>query len=107
MTNHEEFVEYVTSNQLDAIVRTIALIGDARNLTFEDVFAALAKAEKDAVFLCGFVDLYEKHDVREMLHALLLKEELVIIDQHGYLNLTPAGMTRSKKQLPAQIEKFL
>ncbi|MDA2922789.1 hypothetical protein MYX07_06025 [Patescibacteria group bacterium AH-259-L07] len=103
----ESIEKVVFEMQIDAIVRAIVLIGKDKKITINDVTYALAKAEKDAQFLCGFEMLHDAEDVKKQLSDHLIANGFVTIDDEGYVSLTAKGLERLKKQLPSEIERCL
>lgn len=99
--------EQVFENQIDAITRAIVLMGKDTKITINDDTYALAKAEKDAQFLCGFEMLNNAEEVKKQLSDHLIAQGFVTIDDEGYVSLTPKGLERSKKKLPSEIEQRL
>ncbi|MDA2936083.1 hypothetical protein MYX06_02605 [Patescibacteria group bacterium AH-259-L05] len=103
----ESIEKEVFEMQIDAIVRGIVLIGKDAKITIDDVFDALANAEKDAQFLCGFEMLNDAEEVKKQLADHLIVHGFVTIDDEGYVSLTAKGLERSKKKLPSEIERCL
>ena len=69
----EELQKVTFERQLDAMVRTIALVGDVRSLTIDDITAALMEAERVAQFVCGFKELHADDDIKKKLRDYLLR----------------------------------
>lgn len=103
MTSAEEFV---LENQLDAFTRVLGLFTE-NSMTYDDVFNVLARAETDAQFLCGFVDLNQYPNEKMGILKKALEQKLVTEDEHGYLKLTILGKERANRELPQPIEQSI
>lgn len=99
--------EQVFENQIDAITRAIVLMGKDTKITINDAFDALARAEKEAQFICGFEGLNNAKEEKKRLSDHLIVHGFVTIDNEGHVSLTPKGLERSKKKLPSEIEQRL
>lgn len=98
--------EFVLENQLDAFTRVLSLFPE-NSMTYDDVFDVLAKAETNAQFVCGFIDLNQYLSEKITILKKALEQKLVIEDGHGHLKLTMAGKERAKKELPQPIEQSI
>lgn len=97
----------ILENQIDAITRAVALIGAGKKLAFNDITYALAKAEKDAKFTCGFEMLDSTSEVKKQLLENLIARNLVTVNKDGHIQLTLDGLERAKRKLPSAIEQHL
>ncbi len=96
--------EVVLENQIDAVTRVLYLLSDKR-MTSDDIFNALAQAETDADFLCGFVDLNQYDNEKRSIIEKAIEQGLMNLDVNGRLSLTAEGRERGKKELPRPIEE--
>jgi fructose-specific component phosphotransferase system IIB-like protein len=94
-------------NQINAVARVLFLFADNQKITFNDITAALARAETTARFMCGFVALDDDATYKEQLKEYLVENQFITIDGQGYVSLTEMGNTRAETALPPQIEKVL
>ena len=98
--------EIVLGHQLDAATRTVSLFSD-RKMTIHDVINILAQAEDDAQYVCGFIDLDQYDDEKNLILEKLVERGLGNVDDRGYITLTPEGLKRAQTKLPKPIEEKL
>src|SRR3989344_918538 len=106
LTN-EEMARVILRSQMDAIARTVRLIGENRKLTLGDVLRELSEAEDRAQFVCGFTDLNADEKYKEFLKNHLVDTGFLVLDAEGNIMLTSMGRERTTVELPAQIEREL
>jgi hypothetical protein len=97
-------------NQVDAITRARALLGQKRpskDYSISDLVAALAKAEERAQFMCGFVGLRDDRQYLAQLQGYLVAQNYVSVSGRDAMRLTEKGRERSSIPLPDQIESCL
>lgn len=96
--------------QVEAITRATYLMvlkEPTKKYSIKDVVEALAKAEKQARFLCGFVLLNQNVEYVELLEKYMVKEQYLILEDNEYVSLTEKGKIKSNISLPENIEFFL
>ena len=98
--------EMVLEHQLDAVTRVLSLFSDDK-MTINNIFKVLSRAEDNARFVCGFVELNKHDDEKIFILDNLINRKLAVMDKDGFLNLTPEGKERSRKELPMPIEKSI
>lgn len=103
--NTEEMRRVVLRRQVGAVARVIFLIG--REMTIDNVTAALAEAERAANFMCGFVMLDDDTEAKETIVNEMLTMGYASLDEDGAIKLTDAGKGLSQVPLPRQIEEKL
>jgi hypothetical protein len=100
--------EPVLGRQVDAVLRAIALLHSKKHdLTFVDVLGALAHAEDEAQYTCGFILIFEDATYVEKLKKHLVDQEYIAIDPNGLVSLGVNGKTRAAVTLPTPIEEQL
>lgn len=100
--------EPVLGRQVDAVLRAIAVLGRKKhNQTFADVLGALALAEEEAQYVCGFVLINEDMAYVEKLKKYLIVQEYIVVDSNGFVSPGVGGLKRVEVQLPTPIEKQL
>ena len=95
--------EFVLENQINAFTRVLSLFPD-NSMTYDDVFNALAKAEEEAQFVCGFIDLNQHLNEKLVVLQKAIEQGLVTKNGHDNLSLTVKGVERARIELPKQIE---
>ena len=103
---HDEFVEAVLGRQIDAMLRVLSLCPD-RKMTVHDVINVLAEAEDEAQYVCGFIDLSQYDDEKELIAEAATKRGFVSVDEDGRMTLTSAGKDKGQTRLPEPIEQVL
>jgi hypothetical protein len=98
--------EFEINQQINAVTRALELLGKDGRASLNDIIEALAKAEVDSQFLCGFVDLNSAESEKQSLEQELVKRGFATIE-NGNLKLTNTGKQRANIPLPLQIEEAL
>jgi len=101
-----EVREFELNMQINAISRAIKLLGRDGTATVDEIIGALANAEIDAQYLCGFEDLSKAKREKKQLEDELVKRGFATIED-GNIKLTNAGKDRADVKLPLQIEATL
>ena len=101
-----EMVKVVLERQIDAVTRLLSLLPD-RKMTIHDVINVLAEAEDAAQYVCGFIDLSQYDDEKEIIAKAIVDKGLGSVDEGGQINLTSAGEVRAQTKLPEPIEQAL
>jgi|GEM_PF-4105076 len=101
-----EMREFELNMQINAVSRTIVLLGIDGVATVDEIVGALADAEVEAEYLCGFIELSKAQQEKKQLGYELVKRGLVTIEGRK-IKLTDAGKDRAGVNLPTQIETTL
>lgn len=100
--------EPVLGHQVDAVLRTIAVLSPKKHdLTFADVLDALAQAEDEAQYTCGFILINEDAAYVEELKKYLITKEYIAVDPNGLIMPGVNGLKRIEVKLPIPIEEQL
>ncbi len=105
LTNSEMY-ELVQERQIDAITRLLSLFPD-KKMKIHDVINVLAEAEDAAQYVCGFIDLSQYDDEKEIIAKAIVDKGLGNVDEDGQISLTSAGQERAQTKLPEPIEQAL
>lgn len=103
----EELKAEIFENQIDALTRGIVLVGAKKPVTFVDITYALAQAERNAHFVCGFEGIESDIFLKVKLFWHLIDNGFATADAVGHLTLTATGRARSQTKLPPEIEAHL
>lgn len=98
--------EEVLVRQIDAVIRLIHLF-PAREMTIHDAVDMLARAEDEAEYVCGFIDLNQYSDEKNLIAEQLVARGFGDIDGGGHIRLAPNGQARQTIRLPEPIEQAL
>ena len=98
--------EAVLGRQVDAVLRVLSLYPD-KKMTIHDVIRVLAEAEEEAQYVCGFVDLSQYDDEKEIITKAIKERGLGSVDEDGRISITPIGIEKAKTKLPTPIEQIL
>ena len=98
--------EVVLRRQIDAVLRVLSLF-PGKKMTVHDAIGVLAGAEDEAQFVCGFIDLNQYNDEKELIVEAAIARGFISVDENGHMTLTPAGQDKGQTKLPEPIEQIL
>lgn len=98
--------ERILRNQICAVARVISLVGSEGAMEINEIYAALAMAEQEADFMCGFVLLNDDAATKERIVTEMVARGYAM-SENNILKLTEEGKGFSQTPLPPQLEEVL